>query len=211
MNSKKQNEFSFSQLGKESIQERIKSLFNGRSLRKVSLDWDIPYSTLNNYFSRSATPSVDVLIKISELEKVSLTWLATGMDGVFAVDECHRSSTEQVHEHLSADTGIEGAKFAFTATPLNDEKFLSLTWSMFFEALNLEEKRKLIDIYAKIGLKGVLSRLSNFTESTNELNSLSPDDKEHSLMINEQLKKGSLGTDRNVGGSDQSSNNKKAG
>ena len=76
MGALKERDVSLPHMGKESVRDRIKSLFKGRSLRKVSLDWDLPYSTLNNYFSRSATPSVDVLVKISKLENVSLNWLA---------------------------------------------------------------------------------------------------------------------------------------
>ena len=75
MNTVKKENVSFAQSGKESIRDRMKSLFKGRSLRKVSLDWDLPYSTLNNYFARSATPSVEILVKISEIENVSLAWL----------------------------------------------------------------------------------------------------------------------------------------
>ncbi|EHF8253991.1 bacteriophage CI repressor [Enterobacter roggenkampii] len=155
MNTVKKENVSFAQSGKESIRDRMKSLFKGRSLRKVSLDWDLPYSTLNNYFARSATPSVEILVKISEIENVSLAWLATGKDGVYMLDEAH-SSNGQAQPIIENGLTDGSSPFAFTAVPLKDDKFLSLTWAMFFEALDHDEKKKLIDIYARMGVRGVL-------------------------------------------------------
>lgn len=211
MNKEKKDDVALTHMGKESIRDRIKSLFKGRSLRKVSLDWGLPYSTLNNYFSRSATPSVDVLVKISEIENVSLTWLAMGDDGVLVVDEVHRGSIKQ--KHNDEGVGFDGGStsFSFTGAPLRDDKFLSLTWSMFFEALDHDEKEKLIDMYAKIGARGVLNLLSKYNESAAALIQLSPDEQERLLRLHEQMKKGSPEVDRSVAEADLARKNTKAG
>ncbi|HCB1819830.1 TPA: helix-turn-helix transcriptional regulator [Kluyvera ascorbata] len=211
MNKAKKDDVSFTHNGKESIRDRIKSLFKGRSLRKVSLDWGLPYSTLNNYFSRSATPSVEILVKICELENVSLTWLATGDDGFIAVDEAHKGSINQESAKLGAGFDSDSYTFGFTATPLKDDKFLSLTWAMFFEALDHDEKQKIIDIYAKIGVRGVLNLLSQYNESTSALIELPQEEQLRLLRIHEQMKKGSSEADQQAAETGLASSDKKAG
>ncbi|MEQ1967398.1 XRE family transcriptional regulator [Xenorhabdus nematophila] len=80
MKGKKSVEVSFLEDRKESIQDRLRQLFNGRSLRQTALDWDLPYSTLNNYFEKGATPGLNVVKNISLKENVSLDWLVFGKD-----------------------------------------------------------------------------------------------------------------------------------
>ncbi|AWT21297.1 MULTISPECIES: helix-turn-helix domain-containing protein [Klebsiella/Raoultella group] len=210
MNKAKEIEVSFTQYGKESIRDRIKSLFKGRSLRRVSLDWDLPYSTLNNYFARSATPSVDVLVKISDIENVSLNWLATGREDTLALDESDSTQDCRIRTDMARYAEDNEILAGATATPLKDDKFMSLTWSMFFEALNHEEKLHLIDIYAKIGAKGVLALLSNVNGSSTELLNLSPEEQRRLMHMNEQIKKGSSETGEDVTKPGPSSSSKKA-
>ncbi|WP_444655461.1 helix-turn-helix domain-containing protein [Citrobacter portucalensis] len=188
---------------------RNKSLFKGRSLRKVSLDWDLPYSTLNNYFARSATPSVEILVKISEIENVSLAWLATGKDGVYMLDEAH-SSNGQAQPIIENGLTDGSSPFAFTAVPLKDDKFLSLTWAMFFEALDHDEKKKLIDIYARMGVRGVLDLLSKYNDTLSVLVELPQAEQERLLRIHEQMKKGSSELDQKAAESGLTSEDKKA-
>lgn len=209
MNTVKKENVSFAQSGKESIRDRIKSLFKGRSLRKVSLDWDLPYSTLNNYFARSATPSVEILVKISEIENVSLAWLATGKDGVYMLDEAH-SSNGQAQPIIENGLTDGSSPFAFTAVPLKDDKFLSLTWAMFFEALDHDEKKKLIDIYARMGVRGVLDLLSKYNDTLSVLVELPQAEQERLLRIHEQMKKGSSELDQKAAESGLTSEDKKA-
>lgn len=210
MNKAKEIEVSFTQYGKESIRDRIKSLFKGRSLRRVSLDWDLPYSTLNNYFARSATPSVDVLVKISDIENVSLNWLATGREDTLALDESDSTQDCRIRTDMARYAEDNEILAGAIATPLKDDKFMSLTWSMFFEALNHEEKLHLIDIYAKIGAKGVLALLSNVNGSSTELLNLSPEEQRRLMHMNEQIKKGSSETGEDVTKPGPSSSSKKA-
>ena len=209
MNTVKKENVSFAQSGKESIRDRMKSLFKGRSLRKVSLDWALPYSTLNNYFARSATPSVEILVKISEIENVSLAWLATGKDGVYMLDEAH-SSNGQAQPIIENGLTDGSSPFAFTAVPLKDDKFLSLTWAMFFEALDHDEKKKLIDIYARMGVRGVLDLLSKYNDTLSVLVELPQAEQERLLRIHEQMKKGSSELDQKAAESGLTSEDKKA-
>ncbi|MGF7443402.1 helix-turn-helix domain-containing protein [Klebsiella michiganensis] len=209
MNTVKKENVSFAQSGKESIRDRMKSLFKGRSLRKVSLDWDLPYSTLNNYFARSATPSVEILVKISEIENVSLAWLATGKDGVYMLDEAH-SSNGQAQPIIENGLTDGSSLFAFTAVPLKDDKFLSLTWAMFFEVLDHDEKKKLIDIYARMGVRGVLDLLSKYNDTLSVLVELPQAEQERLLRIHEQMKKGSSELDQKAAESGLTSEDKKA-
>ncbi|ELR2059814.1 XRE family transcriptional regulator [Salmonella enterica] len=80
MSGKNGDNFSFLDQGKESIQDRLKSLMKGRSLRKVSQDWGYPYSTLNNYFTKGTMPAVDVLVSVAQKERVPLNWLILGLN-----------------------------------------------------------------------------------------------------------------------------------
>ena len=78
MKSKIQSKLSLPEDTKESIQDRLKLLFKGRSLRQTALDWGLPYSTLNNYFEKGATPGLNVVANVSQKENVSLEWLVFG-------------------------------------------------------------------------------------------------------------------------------------
>ncbi|MGX6558308.1 helix-turn-helix domain-containing protein [Klebsiella pneumoniae] len=198
----KERNVSLPQSGKESVRDRIKILFKGRSLRKVSLDWDLPYSTLNNYFSRSATPSVDVLVKISELENVSLNWLATGRDDVLPLGEPD-----------SKRPGVKPGRDASAVTEASrrDDEFLSLTWAMFFEALSHDEKARLIDLFAKIGIKGALSLLNQAESTSSAWLYLTAEEQARLLRLNQQIKKGSYEGSQGVEKSDLPDDNMKAG
>ncbi|HDH1541177.1 TPA: helix-turn-helix domain-containing protein, partial [Klebsiella quasipneumoniae subsp. similipneumoniae] len=166
-------------------------------------------STLNNYFARSATPSVEILVKISEIENVSLAWLATGKDGVYMLDEAH-SSNGQAQPIIENGLTDGSSPFAFTAVPLKDDKFLSLTWAMFFEALDHDEKKKLIDIYARMGVRGVLDLLSKYNDTLSVLVELPQAEQERLLRIHEQMKKGSSELDQKAAESGLTSEDKKA-
>lgn len=210
MSKTKESGFAINSYGKESVRERVRSLFNGRSLRQVSLDWDIPYSTLNNYFSREATPSMDVLIKIAETEEVSVEWLVTGRRVIYIEDEMHRSEVSETAS-FSKDIDLSSLSIGFTAVPIKDERFMDLTWAMFFNSLSLDEKQELIDFFSKFGAKGVLTMLRTDREKDTEWGNLSQEERERLLRLHDQLKKGTPKTDSGVAETDLSSDSKKAG
>lgn len=70
----------FESTAKETIQDRIKQLFNGRNMRQVAREWGLPYSTLNNYFEKGATPGLNVVANICQKENVTLDWLVFGIE-----------------------------------------------------------------------------------------------------------------------------------
>ncbi|HGE8482847.1 helix-turn-helix domain containing protein [Serratia nevei] len=76
----KETNVAFQDNAKESIQDRLKKLMGPRSLRKAASDWGFPYSTLNNYFAKGTTPGVDVVVRVAEIEQVSVQWLILGTD-----------------------------------------------------------------------------------------------------------------------------------
>lgn len=86
MSAAKEKNVSFPEQGKETIQDRLKKLMAGRSLRKVSQDWGFPYSTLNNYFAKGTMPGVDVVTRVAHVENVPVEWLVLGTDAELDAD-----------------------------------------------------------------------------------------------------------------------------
>ncbi|CRL44632.1 hypothetical protein SGGMMB4_01831 [Sodalis glossinidius str. 'morsitans'] len=78
MKDKKESKFAFQEGEKATIATRLRELIGHRSVRAAAQDWGLSFSTLNNYLTRGTEPSLNVAIKISNLESVSVEWLATG-------------------------------------------------------------------------------------------------------------------------------------
>ncbi|WP_437888586.1 helix-turn-helix domain-containing protein [Phytobacter sp. V91] len=207
MISEKENELAIEDNGKESIADRLRTLIGNRTVRAAANDWGLSFSTLNNYLTRGTIPSLKVAISIARKENVSIGWIGNGVETVVC-DEIHSSTSSEKTHQSAVDNSIQTA---MTATPIKDEKFLSLTWAMFFEALNSQEKNQLIDVFAKIGVKGVLALLSGETSHAEKWLTLSPNEQERLLRLHEQLKKGTPEADRSVADSDLTINDKKAG
>ncbi|WP_140918333.1 hypothetical protein [Limnobaculum xujianqingii] len=121
--------------GKETIQERLKGLMKGRSLRQVSFDWGLPYSTINNYFAKGTMPGVDVLVAVSNIEQVSLEWLILGT--------CQAQETEdQSNTHEQA-----------IVSPIDEESdYIVKIISM----LDQESRKKLLKVLLMKGAEAVL-------------------------------------------------------
>lgn len=75
MTSKKHENLSFSGYSKENIPGRLRVLIGSRSIRSAAKDWGLSFSTLNNYLSRKIEPSLEVALKISSAENVSIEWI----------------------------------------------------------------------------------------------------------------------------------------
>ncbi|WP_200542028.1 helix-turn-helix domain-containing protein [Klebsiella pneumoniae] len=135
MSADKETILTISPDGKESMRDRIKSLFRGRSMRKVASDWGLAYSTLNNYFSRSGTPNIEVLIIIAMKEGVSLEWLATGRPPVNHTER--NDSKNQIEVNVSSNA-------------------LMATWQTLFDSLKEEEVKALLSLIMRMGVNGVL-------------------------------------------------------
>ncbi|EEY1041860.1 helix-turn-helix domain-containing protein [Escherichia coli] len=166
MSKQTDDDFSFSQDRKESIQDRIKQLIGTRSLRKATSDWGLPYSTINNYFEKGTTPGLNVVATIAKLENVSLEWLVYGENRSIPIVEKAKVATEDVNR---PDTSIVD-EILRRAAP--------------------EDRERLIDMLCCIGIKGVLERLQQPTRQAKQAyNDL--DEQENairSLNIRESLK-----------------------
>ncbi|XWJ90940.1 helix-turn-helix domain-containing protein [Phytobacter ursingii] len=211
MTGEKGNKLAFEENGKASIQDRLKQLFKGRSLRQASIDWGLPYSTLNNYFSKGATPGLDVVVRIAQLENVPISWLASGINDMIAIDESHQGKSEPI-----MGTGEPLAEYAgslsigMTAAPICSDAALATTWETIFQSLNPSERSALVSSFVKIGAKGILQALNQINETDSNWMSLSHEEKERLLRLNEQMKKGTSETDSGVGRQDLASTDKKA-
>lgn len=77
---KKDEDFSFVAEGKDNFRQRLQNLIGNRSVRAAAKDWGVPVSTLNNYIHKGTEPSFKVVCLISNKERVSLNWLAYGVE-----------------------------------------------------------------------------------------------------------------------------------
>lgn len=186
MIAKKESEFALPAEGKESIQDRLKVLMNGRSLRKVAADWGFPYSTLNNYFAKGTMPGVDVLIAVSEVERVSIEWLITG-----------RTTTSAPQAPRRPDVDV-----------------LRTAWLSAFEFMNKVEAEALLRIMLSGGARGIIKLAEHEATLDESLMLLPVEMKERLLGVSEaheKSKKGaSEGSELNKAES-LASNNKRAG
>ncbi|MGQ3662040.1 helix-turn-helix domain-containing protein [Citrobacter braakii] len=176
MSKQKENIFSFTSDEKEKILERIKSLFRGRSLRKTASDWSIPYSTMNNYFLRTAIPGADVLLLISKKEGVSLEWLLTG-------EELPNSSLKDSDSrYLSTQTPTE---------PNKERGVMLATWEMIFNSLGDDDAKALLSLFMLRGAQGII-KLAQEKESAGDILSRLDADEQERLLALHEAKKGAL-------------------
>lgn len=157
MIAQKESEFALSTEGKESIQDRLKVLMNGRSLRKVAADWGFPYSTLNNYFAKGTMPGVDVLIAVSEVEQVSIEWLITG-----------RTATPAPQPTQRPDVDV-----------------LRTAWLSAFEFMNKVEAEALLRIMLSGGARGIIKLAEHEATLDESLMLLPVEMKERLLGVSE--------------------------
>lgn len=119
---------------KETFKDRLLILIGGRSVRQASTDWGLPYSTLNNYLTRNTMPTLNVVIDISQIENVSIDWLAYG--------------------------GIEMRKN--TETPeVTEKNQLKDKWLMILESIDETDAEALIRAIHRKGVEGLLNKESH--------------------------------------------------
>lgn len=133
MQEQKESNFSFMDKQKERIQDRIKQLFKDRSMRQVATDWHMPYSTLNNYFTKGTEPAISAIKNISKIEKVSIEWLINGKS---------ESALAHQHETEPEKENIENDKAA-------------VIWINAFNSLTVEERERLINQISRLGSKSL--------------------------------------------------------
>ncbi|MGK3122874.1 helix-turn-helix domain-containing protein [Candidatus Pantoea formicae] len=163
MSESKESILSFSEQGKESFRERLQQLIGDRSVRAAAQAWGIPVSTINNYIHKSTEPALRVVMQIAEAEKVSIEWLATGLNK----DDCAINRTERV----------------------GDFSHLQEVWMMIFESLGQSDIESLIRLIHKYGARGVISAAEAEDALNQTLMALSKDEK-HRLLALYEAKKG---------------------
>ncbi|OFC60918.1 helix-turn-helix domain-containing protein [Candidatus Erwinia dacicola] len=145
MTTAKESKFAIRDNEKESIQERLKQLFRGRNLRTVAREWGLPYSTLNNYFTKGANPGLDVVERVCNIENVSIDWLVTG--------KLATESTTQPAMHQNDD--------------------LKSAWNLAFEFMDKREAETLLRILLSGGARGLI-KLAEHEASLEEIFMLLP-------------------------------------
>ena len=149
---------SYRTAGQETLADRLRLLIGNRSTRAAAEEWQLPYSTLNNYISRGTDPAFNVAIKIAERENVSLEWLAYG-------------GTDRNPLELKESE----AKWHATPKPADDP--LQFAWSMVYSSLDDSEREALLRVIHKEGVQGIMSHADIFGPLTRQIASLSTSEK----------------------------------
>ncbi len=158
---------SYRTAGQETLADRLRLLIGSRSTRAAAEEWQLPYSTLNNYISRGTDPSFNVAIKIAERENVSLEWLAYG-------------GTQRTPPALSENE----ARWHATSRPVDDP--LQFAWSMVYSSLDDSEREALLRVIHKEGVQGIMSHAEIFGPLARHIASLSTSEKNrfmHEAML----------------------------
>ncbi len=129
MKNKKASDASFSDEEKEGFISRLLQLVGQRNIRTAAKDWDLPYSTLNNYINKGTSPSLKYMQIVANKENVSLDWLANG-------DKNFKFETPDAHY---------------------DDIELRHSWNLVFNSLNLCEVDKLIKLIHRKGIERLLT------------------------------------------------------
>ncbi|HHE7964122.1 TPA: XRE family transcriptional regulator [Serratia marcescens] len=158
----KKQELSLSDTAKETIPDRLRELIAGRSVRGAAKDWGLSFSTLNNYLTRGTEPSLNVALKIAEVEHVSVEWLAGLSD-----------SRQGVQASVSAPALSPGNKIK-----LQEDAYQSI--KIIFESLDSDELARLTRL---LGRKGADALTLLLDEEAFQLLNLSGDVRKAALLL----------------------------
>ena len=139
MNGKNLETVSFPQEEKETFADRLRDLIGARSIRNVAKEWDVSFSTLNNYLTRGTEPTLKNAVQISKRAHVDLNWLATGQ-GAPSIAQTDFSSTV-----VEAPQTVEVDEIANV-------------WNSILKALTREEATALINTIHRKGIYSLLER-----------------------------------------------------
>lgn len=140
VNDKNTPQVSLPVAGMETIQGRMAMLIGGRSLRQAAKDWELPYSTLNNYFEKGTMPGLNVVDKVSKIENVTLEWLIRGSnegqqapqkadeqnESLKAVSAILSSLENEELENIRKTLTRKGAEFVLHLTDKDSQEILTL-------------------------------------------------------------------------------------
>ncbi|MGA6625042.1 helix-turn-helix domain-containing protein [Klebsiella sp. K792] len=197
MPEEKETEFALDDDEKESISVRIRQLIGTRTVRMAAREWGLSFSTLNNYLTRGTEPSLNVAIKIANVEGVSVEWLATG-------------------EHPPTLSNDRSRKGAAASTSKRDEvsppqEAESMAWNVILNALDKDERALLINSFVTIGARRIIRMICKINDVNSYWQDLTNEEKERLIRVNEQMKKGASETDQQMTQAGLTSSGKKAG
>ncbi|MCF6970389.1 helix-turn-helix domain-containing protein [Klebsiella variicola] len=197
MPEEKETEFALDEDEKESISVRIRQLIGTRTVRMAAREWGLSFSTLNNYLTRGTEPSLNVAIKIANVEGVSVEWLATG-------------------EHPPTSSNDRPRKGAAASTSKRDEvsppqEAESMAWNVILNALDKDERALLINSFVTIGARRIIRMICKINDVNSYWQDLTNEEKERLIRVNEQMKKGTSETDQQMIQAGLTSSGKKAG
>lgn len=158
----KKQELSLSDTEKETIPDRLRALIAGRSVRGAAKDWGLSFSTLNNYLTRGTEPSLNVALRIAEVEQVSVEWLAG-----------HSDSRQGIQDGVSTQALPSGNK-----TKLQEDAYQSI--KIIFESLDSDELARLTRL---LGRKGADALTLLLDEESFQLLNLSGDVRKTALLL----------------------------
>lgn len=189
MTDSKARAFVYDQQTKEKFVQRLRKLIERhKSARAAAREWGLSFSTLNNYINRGTEPSFFVMSAISQVESVSMDWLAFGSNDPFEFNKVIMDLAERSQNSPGRDT-----------------------WLMIYDNLSQDEQRTLISFCLKEGGRGMVSAVASRDAVNSELMSLTSEEKERLIRLHEQLKKGSPEVDRGIAEVDLARKNTKAG
>lgn len=143
----------------ETIQDRLKQLFRQRTLRQVAADWELPYSTLNNYFTKGATPGLEIANRIACKENVSLEWMVRGSIAPVPEVPATPQDFEALHNPLQA------------------------AWIAIFNYCETAEIQALLRVIHKHGIRNVISNTEKDTGIDSQLMRLTYEEKQEIIEI----------------------------
>ncbi len=166
---------SYPTAGQETLADRLRLLIGSRSTRAAAEEWQLPYSTLNNYISRGTDPSFNVAIKIAERENVSLEWLAYGGSDRKPLTLQEREAT-------------------WNAAPKPVDDPLQFAWSMVYSSLDDSEREALLRVIHKEGVQGIMSHAEVVGPLARHIATLSTSQKaqfmQEAMVIIDKIKRG---------------------
>ncbi|HGB5309631.1 TPA: helix-turn-helix domain-containing protein [Salmonella enterica subsp. enterica serovar Poona] len=111
---KKNHRVSLDDKKRETFLERLKELVRGRPLQQAADEWNVPKSTINNYFYRGSNPRTDVIERIATKENVSVAWLIGEEESKTIrnqketpANSCPQQTLQEKHADYSCDMGAQ--------------------------------------------------------------------------------------------------------
>lgn len=172
---------------KETFAQRLRLLIGDKTVRAAAVRWGIPYSTLHNYLTRGNEPSINLAIRIADMENVSVRWLA-------GIDQNRDFNVGEKTQNRTDDIEKKEANPAWT------------TWEAISRSLNSNDLSMVVELFLQVGIRGISMMSKEFSsEAVQQFISLSEAEREQVLRLYEQVKRGTDQDGANVESNDPAS------